>query len=88
MATSTYYNRFVWGKWNYRANFGKTLPNWIVGLEWFKEENITYVKDEGANLNSMTTILKFVVDCEVFGTEDSFQGICLVMHFLKHAIIR
>jgi hypothetical protein len=46
------------------------------------------VKDEGANLNSMTTILKFVVDCEVFGTEDSFQGICLVMHFLKHAIIR
>jgi hypothetical protein len=41
------------------------------------------VKDEGANLNAMTTILKFVVDCEVLGMEDSFQGTCFGHAFSK-----
>jgi len=44
----------------------------------------TYVKDEGANLNAMTTILKFVVDCEIFSMEESFQGTCFCHEFLKH----
>ncbi len=37
---------------------------------------VAYFKDEGANLNAMKTTLKFVGDCEVFGMEENFQGIC------------
>ncbi len=35
---------------------------------------ITYVKDEGSNLNTLTNALKFVVKCEALGLEESFQG--------------
>jgi hypothetical protein len=35
---------------------------------------ITYIKDEGENLNSMTTTLKYVVSFEVLGLEESFNG--------------
>jgi hypothetical protein len=35
-----------------------------------------YVKDEGANLNAMKITLKFVVNCEVLGMEENFQGTC------------
>jgi hypothetical protein len=38
---------------------------------------------EGANLNAMTTSLKFVVDCEILGMEESFQGICFGHAFPK-----
>jgi hypothetical protein len=31
----------------------------------------------------MITILKFVVDCEVFGVEESFQGTCFGHAFSK-----
>jgi hypothetical protein len=41
---------------------------------------IAYVKDEGSNLNIMTIIMKFVVECEVFGLNESFQG-SLAMFF-------
>jgi hypothetical protein len=37
---------------------------------------IVYVKDEGSNLNTMRIVLKFVVKCEVFGLNESFQGVC------------
>jgi hypothetical protein len=48
------------------------------------KKTIAYVKDEGANLNSTTTTLKFVVHCEVLGLEKSFNPIfVLVMHFPK-----
>jgi hypothetical protein len=35
---------------------------------------ITYVKDEGSNLNTLTNALNFVVKCETLGLEESFQG--------------
>jgi hypothetical protein len=35
---------------------------------------IAYVKDEGTNLNSMTIDLKFIVNCEVLGLEENFNG--------------
>ncbi len=41
-----------------------------------REKIITYVKDEGSNLNAMTGALKFVVNCEAFGLEENFQGTC------------
>ncbi len=44
---------------------------------------IVYVKDEGANLNSMTTILKFVVNCEGLGLKESFNGTCFGHAFFK-----
>jgi hypothetical protein len=44
---------------------------------------IPYIKDEGTNLNSMTTDLKFVVNCEVFGLEESFNGTCFGHPFFK-----
>jgi hypothetical protein len=33
---------------------------------------ITYVKDEGLNLNTLTSALKLVVKCEILGLEESF----------------
>ncbi len=41
-----------------------------------KKKIVAYVKDKGANLNAMTTILKFVMNYEVFGLEESLQGSC------------
>ncbi len=35
---------------------------------------IAYVKDEGANLNSMTITFKYVVNCEVLGLDFFFNG--------------
>jgi uncharacterized protein with NAD-binding domain and iron-sulfur cluster len=49
----------------------------------FKKKIVAYVKDEGANLNAMTTTYKFVVDYEVFGMEENFQGTCFGHAFFK-----
>jgi len=38
-----------------------------------KNKIITYVKDEGSNLNTLTNALKFVVKCETLGLEKNFQ---------------
>ncbi len=46
---------------------------------------ITYVKDEGSNLNTLTNALKFVVKCETLGLEESFYGTCFGHFFPKHA---
>jgi hypothetical protein len=48
-----------------------------------KGKNIVYVKDEGSNLNAMSGALKFVVNCESFGIEESFQGTCFRHVFSK-----
>jgi hypothetical protein len=39
-----------------------------------KIKTITYVKDEGSNMNVMTSTLKFVVNCETIGLQESFNG--------------
>jgi hypothetical protein len=44
---------------------------------------IAYVKDQGTNLNFMTTTLKFVVNCEVLRLEESFNGIYFGRAFSK-----
>jgi hypothetical protein len=41
-----------------------------------KNKIIAYVKDKGSNLNTMIIVLKFVVECEVLGWDESFQGSC------------
>jgi len=37
---------------------------------------ITYVKDEGVNLNTMTNALTYVVSCEALGLQTPFVGSC------------
>ncbi len=37
---------------------------------------IVYVKDEGSNLNIVSTTLKSIVSCDMLGLKESFQGIC------------
>jgi len=48
-----------------------------------KKKIITYVKDEGSNFNAMTSALKFIVNCESLGLEESFQGTCFGHAFSK-----
>jgi hypothetical protein len=42
-----------------------------------------YVKDEDANLNTMTITLKLIVSCEALGAMKSFQGIWFEHAFSK-----
>jgi hypothetical protein len=44
---------------------------------------ITYVKDEGSNVNTLINALKFVVKCETLGLDESFQGTCFGHVFPK-----
>jgi hypothetical protein len=44
---------------------------------------IAYVKDKVFNLSAMISVLKFIVNCESFGIEDSFQGTCFGHAFSK-----
>jgi hypothetical protein len=37
-----------------------------------KKINLIYVKDEGFNINSMTIVLKLVVNCEALRFEESY----------------
>jgi hypothetical protein len=49
----------------------------------FKNKIITHVKNEGLNLNTMTSAFKFVMKCEALGLEESFQGTCFGHVFSK-----
>jgi hypothetical protein len=44
---------------------------------------ITYVKDEGSNLNTLIIALKSVVKCETLGLKESFQETCFGHVFSK-----
>jgi len=50
--------------------FTKLLDNYAL-----RRNNITYVMDEGSNMNTMTTTLKSIVSCDMLGLEESFQDI-------------
>ncbi len=54
----------------------------VYGL---RNKIITYVKDEGPNLNTLTNALKSVVKFETLGLEESFQGTCFGHFFPKCA---
>jgi len=56
---------------------GQALANNLTKLfdQYGLKNKITaYVKNEGSNLNITTIALKFVVKCEVFNLNESFQG--------------
>jgi len=44
---------------------------------------VVYVKDEGFNLNIMTTTVKLVLSCDVMGLEESFHRTCFGHAFSK-----
>jgi len=68
------------------ATTGQTLARNLIKLldaYGLRNKIITYVKDEGSNLNTLTNALKFVVKYESLGLEESFQGICFGHDFSK-----
>ncbi len=48
-----------------------------------RKKVITYVKDEGFNLNTMIRVLKFIVSCDILSLVASFQGSCFSHAFSK-----
>jgi hypothetical protein len=56
----------------------KLLDNYAL-----RRKIIVYVKDEGSNLNSMTTTLKSIISCDMLGLEESFQSNCFGHAFSK-----
>jgi hypothetical protein len=57
--------------------FGPTLAKDLIEL--FGKYNlsgkiIAYVNNENSNLNIMTKVLKFVINCNILGFLGSFQG--------------
>jgi hypothetical protein len=59
-------------------NLRKLLDSYGLG-----KKIIAYIKGEGENLNSMTTTLKYVVNYEVLGLEESFNGTCFGHTFFR-----
>jgi hypothetical protein len=45
----------------------------LLHIYELKRKIVAYVKDEGYNLNIMTTTLKSIINCDVLGLEESFQ---------------
>jgi hypothetical protein len=48
-----------------------------------RKKIITFVKDEGANLNAMTLALRSIMSCDILRLEESFNGSCLKHVFSK-----
>jgi hypothetical protein len=53
-----------------------TNPTKLFNQYGLRKKIITYVKDEGSNLTTMTTALKSIVRCEILGLDESFQSTC------------
>ncbi len=54
---------------------GQALAKFFIDLldaYGLRTKIITYVKDEGSNLNTLTNVLKSIVKCETLGLEESF----------------
>ncbi len=39
----------------------------------WQKNHFAYMKDERPNLNTMTIVFKFVINCDILGVEESFQ---------------
>ncbi len=48
-----------------------------------RKKIIIYVKDEGVNLNAITMVLKTIINCDILGVEESFNGTCFGHVFSK-----
>jgi hypothetical protein len=59
-------------------NLNKLLDSYNL-----RKKIIAYVKYEGLNLDAMTMALKIIVNCDILGLEDSFNGTCFGHVFSK-----
>jgi hypothetical protein len=50
-----------------------------------RKKIITFVKYEGTNWNAMISTLMFVVNYDIMGLEESFNGSCFGHFFPRHA---
>ncbi len=50
----------------------ETIDQALLDKYGLRKKIITYVKDEGSNVDAMTTTLKIVVNYESLGLEESF----------------
>jgi len=55
----------------------------LVDSHNLRKKIIVYVKDEGANLNAMTMVFKTIINCDILGVEESFNGTCFGHAFSK-----
>ncbi len=55
----------------------------LLDANGLRNKIITYVKDEGSNLNTLTNALKSIVKCKILDLEESFQGTCFDHVFSK-----
>jgi hypothetical protein len=66
---------------------GQTLAKNLIDfldVHGLKKRNGLHVKDEGSNLHIMTIALKFVVNYELLGLEESIRDLVFNLPFLKH----
>lgn len=49
----------------------------------FFDRVLAYVKDEGANLNTMATALKFAVKCKLLEIDEPYHGTCFMQVISK-----
>jgi hypothetical protein len=65
---------------------GQTLARKFINLldaYGLRNKIITNVKDEGSNLNTLTSTLKSIVKCETLGLKESSQETCFGHVFSK-----
>jgi hypothetical protein len=71
--------------------FGQALAKDLIELLRkynLREEMITYVKYESSNLNIMIITLNFVVNCNILGLWESFQGSCFGHAYISAGLIK
>lgn len=70
MGAQTYNNWVIWGNLNFKIGMAKKLKE-LLEQHGLMKKMIFYVKDEGANLNVLTIILKSIVNCEALDVTES-----------------
>jgi hypothetical protein len=59
-------------------NLSKLLDSYNL-----RKKIIVYVKNEGVNVDAMTMAFKIVINCDILGLEESFNGTCFGHVFSK-----
>lgn len=73
---------FLIADWQLKhVTLGLFEANETIGQALHK--NLAYVKDEGSNLNTMIIAFKSIVNHELLGLEESYQGCCFGHLFSK-----
>ncbi len=81
MAAQTCQYCAIWNYNNYRASLGLKFDNFF-GQVWFKEKKYCLCQ-KWRIFNVAISVLKFVVNCESFGIEESLHGTCFGHAFSK-----